>query len=483
MKLLSPSLLVLGVALNALAAFLLIPALVGFLLNTGSHLAFVSSAGISCVAGITLSLLGLRHRSAHMQSRQMFLITASAWMVIPCFGALPFLFVFDDLSVTDAVFESISGMTTTGSTVFSGLDNMDQDILLWRSLLQWFGGMGIIGMAIAVLPFLSIGGMKLFRTESSDWSDKSLPRTQQLLKHMVYSYMILTALCAIAYFSAGMSGFNAINHAMTTLSTGGYSTSDNSFSQFDSLPLHWISTIFMILGATPFVLYIHFLRNRSLRTFKDAQFTGMLGMLAILTALLVIPAMEAQHETFLEAVTHAAFNLVSIVTTTGYASSDYMQWGNFAIAVFFIATFLGGCSGSTSGGIKVFRIQLCFIIIREQIAKAIHPRAHLTRYYNGAYVSDEIVTSLVGFLFVMAMSFTVITLVVASTGLDFVTSITASATSLMNVGPGLGGIIGPVGNFSTIPALAKWTLCLGMIMGRLEFLTIIVLLSPAFWRR
>ncbi len=447
MKLLSPSLLVLGVTLNALAAFLLIPALLGVLLNTGNEFAFVSSAGISSATGIMLSLLGLRHRSPNMQSRQMFLITASAWIVIPCFGALPFLFVFDHLSITDAVFESVSGMTTTGSTVFTGLDGMAPDILLWRSLLQWFGGVGIIGMAIAVLPFLSIGGMKLFRTESSDWSDKSLPRTQQLLKNMVYSYIVLTVLCAVAYFLAGMGGFNAINHALTTLSTGGYSTSDSSFTQFDSLVLHWISIVFMVLGATPFVLYLHFIRERSLRCFRDAQFTGMLGMLAVLTALLTIPAMEAQHETFPEAVTHAAFNIVSIVTTTGYASSDYMQWGNFAIALFFIATFLGGCSGSTSGGIKVFRIQLCFTIIREQIAKAIHPRASLTRYYNGSYVSDEIVTSLVGFLFIMSLSFTLITIVLASTGLDFVTSITASATSLMNVGPGLGGIIGPAGNF------------------------------------
>lgn len=487
----SPSLLVLGVVLNSLAAFQLIPAMLAMMLQSGNHAAFFTSAAMTSVVGTFLAIVGNHYRASNLQPRQMFLITASAWLVVPCFGALPLVLHGDGVSFADAVFESVSGMTTTGSTVFVGLDAMSADILLWRSLLQWFGGMGIIGMAIAVLPFLSVGGMKLFRTESSDWSDKSLPRTQQLLKQMVYSYLVLTLLCALSYWTFGMDWFNALNHAMTTISTGGYSTSDSSFAQFSSLTLHWIAILFMILGATPFVLYIRFVKNGSLMVFADEQVRGMLAILAVLAALLTGALLLGSGGStvngvpggFGSALTHAAFNIVSVVTTTGYASTDYMQWGSFAIAIFFFATFLGGCSGSTSGGIKTFRVQLCFTVIREQIAKAIHPRAIMTRRYNGNQVDDDIVTSLVGFLFVMALSLTLLTLVLAMVGLDLITSLTASATALMNVGPGLGDIVGPAGNFSTLPTLAKWVLCMGMIMGRLEFLTIIVLLSPAFWRR
>lgn len=483
MKLISPSALVVGAILNALAAFLLIPAVAGVIYDTENIAVFLSSAGISSLTGFLLMALGSRHRKANLQARQMFLITASAWLVVPCFGSLPFLLSFDGLSFTDAIFESISGLTTTGSTIFVGLDSVSPDILLWRSLLQWLGGMGIIGMAIAVLPFLSIGGMKLFRTESSDWSEKSLPRTQQLLKQILGTYTLLTVICGFAYFAFGMDACNAVNHALTTLSTGGYSTSDNSFAQFDSLPLYWVSIFFMICGATPFVLFIRFMRHQDWKIFQDEQWKGMLSIIAIITGLLSVTIYFNQDLPVMQAITHAAFSTVSIVTTTGYASSDYMAWGNFAIAIFFFATFLGGCSGSTSGGIKTFRVQLCFTMIKEQTAKAVHPNAVMSRRYSGSKVSDEIVSSLVGFLFIMSLSTTVITLMLTATGLDLTTSLTSAATALMNVGPGLGDVVGPAGNFSSLPTLAKWVLCMGMIMGRLEFLTIIVLFSPSFWRR
>jgi trk system potassium uptake protein TrkH len=325
--------------------------------------------------------------------------------------------------------------------------------------------------------------MKLFRTESSDWSDKSLPRTQQLLMLMVVTYALLTLACVLAYSLFGMDLFNAVNHAMATVSTGGFSTSDSSFAQFDSISLHWVSILFMVLGATPFVLFIRLVRHRQVSIFRDAQWRGMLAILAVLALLLTLPALSMPGQTLPWAFTLATFNIVSVVTTTGYASTDYTLWGNFAIAIFFFATFLGGCSGSTSGGIKTFRVQLCFTIIREQIIKAVHPNAILKRQYNGSTVSDEIVASLVGFLFLMAISLTIMTLLLSLMGLDLVTSLTGSATALMNVGPGLGAIIGPAGNFQPLPAAAKWVLSMGMILGRLEFLTIIVLLTPAFWRR
>ncbi len=483
MKTFSPVLIVLGVVLCFLALLQGFPALLAWGMHTGNLPAYALSALSSGGTGLICIAVGHAHRSPHLQPRQMFLITATCWLVVPVFGALPLLLTLDGLTLADAVFESVSGMTTTGATVLVGLDGMAADVLLWRSLLQWFGGMGIIGMAIAVLPFLSVGGMKLFRTESSDWSDKSMPRTQQLLKHLVLVYGVLTLLCALLYRAFGMDTFNAVNHALCTISTGGYSTSDSSFAQFSSLTLHWIGIVFMILGASPFVLFLRALKHRSLAPFRDRQLRGMLLMMAAMSGSLALVVWQAGEVSAGEALTLATFNLVSVVTTTGFASGDYTLWGNFAIVVFFFATFLGGCSGSTSGGIKTFRIQLCLTLIREQVARAIHPRATLPRAYNGVTVSDEILTSLVAFLFVMVLCLTVMTLLLAMTGLDLVTSLTGSATALANVGPGLGPIIGPAGNFSTLSDAAKWVLCGGMIMGRLEFLTIIVLFSPAFWRR
>lgn len=483
MKTFSPVLIVLGVVLCFVALLQLFPALLSWRLASGNLSGYALSALLSGGAGLISIAVGHAHRAPHLQPRQMFLITATAWLVVPLFGALPLLLSLEGLSLADAVFESVSGMTTTGSTVLVGLDAMAADVLLWRSLLQWFGGMGIIGMAIAVLPFLSVGGMKLFRTESSDWSDKSMPRTQQLLKHMVLVYVVLTLLCALLYRVFGMNTFHAVNHALSTISTGGYSTSDSSFAQFASPALHWICIVFMILGASPFVLFLRVLRHRSLAPLADRQLRGMLLMMAGMSGSLALVVWQTGDSSLGEALTLATFNLVSVITTTGYASTDYMLWGNFAIVVFFFATFLGGCSGSTSGGIKTFRIQLCLTLIREQVARAIHPRATLPRAYNGVTVSDEILTSLVAFLFVMVLCLTVMTLLLALTGLDLVTSLTGSATALANVGPGLGPIIGPAGNFASLSDTAKWVLCGGMIMGRLEFLTIIVLLSPAFWRR
>ena len=483
MKTFSPVLIVLGVVLCGISLLQLFPAFLGLALRTGNQGAFFTSAFAGMLTGVSCMVIGHLHRSPHLQPRQMFLITATAWFVVPLFGAMPFLLTHEASSLADAVFESVSGMTTTGSTVMVGLDAIDQDVLLWRSLLQWFGGMGIIGMAIAVLPFLSVGGMKLFRTESSDWSDKSMPRTQQLLKHMVLVYVALSVLCALLFRIFGMDTLNAINHALTTISTGGYSTSDSSFAQFDSLVLHWICILFMILGASPFVLFLRVIKHRTFKPLRDRQLLGMLWIIAGLSTALAITVWQLGESTILQSLTVATFNLVSVLTTTGFASVDYTLWGNFAIVIFFFATFLGGCSGSTSGGVKTFRIQLCLTLIREQVARAIHPRATLPRTYNGVTVSDEILTSLVAFLFVMVISLTIMTLLLSMTGLDLITSLTGSATALANVGPGLGPIIGPAGNFASLSDMAKWVLCGGMIMGRLEFLTIIVLFSPAFWRR
>lgn len=485
MKLFAPSLMVLGCVLAALSLFMLVPILVAINDQSAHPGAFLRAAGLCLAAAVVFAGMGYRpwRRSSGLLPRQMFLITASVWIVVPFFAALPLYLGISGLSWSDAVFEAVSGMTTTGSTVLTGLDNMSRDLLLWRSQLQWMGGIGIIGMAAAVLPFLRIGGMKLFRTESSEWSDKALLRTRGLLKQMLLVYISLSGVCALTYYAGGMSAFNAVNHAMTTLSTGGYSTSDNSFGQFESLGLHWAAIIFMLAGAIPFVVYVRSVHEQSLRPLIDRQIFALLAILAGLSLLLWLAVAEwTAPADQITLITQIVFNLTSVVTTTGYANTDYGVWGSFTVALFFFATFIGGCSGSTSGGMKIFRIQLSALLISEQVSKATHPHQVFSRKYNGRVVSDDVFTSLVAFMFVLMLSLVVVMLALAATGLDFLTAVSGAATALMNVGPGLGDTIGPAGNFQSLPVAAKWVLCGGMILGRLEFLTIIIIFSRAFWR-
>lgn len=482
MKLLGPTLLILGAILNIFALFMLVPLALSIAYDSDNQLAFFSSATITSLTGIAFLLVGKKPRIDFMQPRQVFLITTCAWTGVSLFGALPFLLIANPLSVADAVFEAVSGVTSTGSSVMAGLDSLPKDILLWRSMLNWIGGVGIIGMAIAVLPFLRVGGMRLFKTESSDWSDKAMPRAQSLMAMIIYCYIFLSVICCLAYWLAGMDFFNAINHAMATVSTGGFSTSDSSFAQFDSLSVHWIAIVFMLAGAFPFVLFVRLLVNRKLVVFRDTQVRGLLAIVGLTTVILTLHLVLTDQMDPLRAVTMASFNLVSVITTTGFASGDYQLWGPIALIIFFFATFVGGCSGSTTGGIKVFRLQIFAGLVKEQIITAIHPRAIISRRYNNRLISSEIIASSISYMFLMTACLVVCSIILALTGLDLVTSFTGSAASLMNVGPGLGDIIGPAGNYSSLTDTAKWTLSAAMLLGRLEFLTILVLFSPAFWR-
>jgi trk system potassium uptake protein TrkH len=482
MKLLGPTLLILGAILNILALFMLIPLALSIAYDSDNQIAFFSSATITSVAGIIFLLIGKKSRLDFMQPRQVFLITSVAWTGVSLFSAIPFMLIDNPLSIANAVFEAVSGVTSTGSTVVAGLDNLPKDILLWRSMLNWIGGVGIVGMAIAVLPFLRVGGMRLFKTESSDWSDKAMPRARSLMAMIIYSYLALSLICCLAFWLAGMDIFNAVNHAMATVSTGGFSTSDNSFAQFDSLLLHWIAIIFMLIGAFPFVLFVRLLVNKKFIVLQDTQVRGLLLIVAVTTATLTLQLIIAHEMDPLRAITMACFNLVSVITTTGFASGDYQLWGSLSLVLFFFATFIGGCSGSTTGGIKVFRLQIFGGLVKEQIMTAIHPRAIISRRYNNRLISSEIIASSISYMFLMVACWVVISIILALTGLDVLTSVTGSATALMNVGPGLGNVIGPAGNFSSLSDTAKWALSAGMLLGRLEFLTILVLFTPAFWR-
>lgn len=460
--------------------FMCIPLAIAEMYQSGNAPSFAIGVLITEALAVLAALASFRHPISVLTPRQMFLITSSAWLLISLTGAIP-LFLIAHISTTDAIFESVSGLTTTGSTVFTGLDNMPHDLLIWRSMLQWIGGLGVIGMAVAILPFLKVGGMRLFQTESSDWSDKALPRARSTVSLIIYLYISLTLLCSLAYMLDGMDAFHAFNHAMTTISTGGFSTSDSSFAQFADMPSHWIAIVFMLLGSLPFMLYIQSIIHRRLDFLRDQQVRGFLQCILLLSAGMSI-YLYREGLDLSQAITLSTFNLVSVITTTGFASGDYSLWGPPAVAIFFFATYIGGCSGSTAGGVKIFRFQILAMLMRENTRRVLHPRAVILRRYNGQVVDDSVVLSTASFIFIMILTLAVITLLLSSTGLDLLTAFTAASTALMNVGPGLGDIIGPAGNFSSLSDSSKWVLCLGMLLGRLEFVTLLILFTPDYWR-
>ncbi|WP_341707924.1 TrkH family potassium uptake protein [Halopseudomonas sp.] len=480
LRFLRPVLFVCGILILIMAGLMLSVAVFAWWRQDPEMQVFLTSFAITLGCGLAL-VLSCRDKAFHLVSRQLYLLTSLSWVLMSLFGALPLFFSHFQLSAEDAVFEAVSGITTTGSTILSGIEHLAPSLLLWRSLLQWIGGLGVIGMAVSILPFLRVGGMRLFHTESSDWSDKSIPRVQSLARLLVVTYLSLTVSCVLCYWVAGMNLFDAINHSMATVSTGGFATDDRSMGRF-SLGVLWVSILFMTLSALPFTLLIAFFRRPSLQVLNNQQVIGFLCIIGAVSLLLTADLIDLHVFAPFEAFTQATFNLVSVITTTGFASADYTQWGTFSIALFFVVMFIGGCSGSTSGGMKVFRFQLSYLFLRSQINKLIHPSGVFVTQYNGKPVQDDIILSAVAFSFLFFMTLAVVTLLLALMGLELMTSLTAAATALTNVGPGLGDIIGPAGNFATLPVAAKWLLSFAMLMGRLELLTLMVLFTPVFWR-
>lgn len=444
--------------------------------------AFLWTAGVCTVLAMPAFLFSWGRRF-QLSSRQLYSVTTASWLTLSLVGTIPLYLVLPGLSFTDALFESVSGLTTTGSTVLTGLDTMPRSVLPWRGLLQWVGGIGIIVLGIAILPFLQVGGMRLFQSESSDWSGKTLPRAHNLIRSIGIIYCGLSLSTALAYWLAGMGPFDAVVHAMTTVATGGYANYDASMGHFNDQPLIlWLSSVFMLLGSLPFLLYVGLLRGDVLSLVSDRQVRGFLSFVVIMTVILSLERNIAEHSPFFEALTHSVFNVVSIITTTGYATEDYTQWSSFAATVFFYLTFVGGCSGSTAGSIKIFRFQIGYMMLRNQLRQMRHPNGVFTNIYNGRVVTDDITRSVIAFSFYFAITVAVIALSLSLLGLDFLTSLSAAATAVANVGPGLGDVVGPVGNFATLPDEAKWILSAGMLLGRLEIMTVLILLTPMFWR-
>ena len=484
-----PVVLVTGALVAALGVMMLAPILADLLAETEEYrkdwTAFATSA-IICIfvgGGAAAASWGVIES---ISVRQGFLLTAVSWVSLAAFAALPLSLGDLELSYTDAFFEAMSGITTTGSTVVSGLDYAAPGALLWRSMLQWIGGVGIIIMAFAVLPALRIGGMQIFKSEAWETSEKFVANAAQYSIALTGIYLFFTLLCFIMLWAFGMPAFDAFNHAMTTVATGGFSTKDASLGAFLSTgdaPLDLIVVVFMIVGSLPFGLFmIAVMRGDVSRLISDSQVQFFFVVLASLIGIMLWYVYARFEIDLFTAFRLATFNVVSILTGTGFATTDYGSWGPFAVGFFFCIMFIGGCAGSTSCGLKIFRFQVALAALKVYARRLAHPNGVIVAHYNGQPLSNDVFVSVLSFFFVYFASFAVLAALLSAFALDPLTAISAAGTAIANVGPGLGEVIGPAGNFAALPDGAKWLMSAGMLFGRLEFFTLLVLFSPSFWR-
>ena len=477
----SPIIYLIGMLLCILSLFMMIPAFVDWLYGNNDWPAFVGASILTLFVGAILYLSNRDSTTEHLELRQAFLLTNSAWVSIALFGSLPFLLSEIDMSFTDAIFESTSGITTTGATVINNLEATSHGILIWRALLQWLGGVGIIVMALAVLPMLSIGGMQLFKTESYETPDKVVPKAASFAAGISIVYITLTVVWALMLWFAGMPLFDSIAHAMTTLATGGYSTRSDSLAAFNSSSIEIIVIFGMIVGSLPFVHYLAITKKGLKNLFKDDQVKLFLTLI-VFVVLIVSIYLNLNDIPFLEALRLASFNVISIITGTGFGTSDFNNWGGFPTTILLILMFIGGCAGSTTCGLRMARIQVLVANAKAQISKLIRPHAVVVSYYNQKPIPENVAESVMGFFFLYIISFAVIACLLGGLGLDLITAISGAASAIGNVGPGLGDIIGPSGTYQSIPELGKLFLCAGMILGRLEIFAILVMFSPLFWK-
>ncbi len=471
----------LGTLQIILGIFMLIPVIIQLLFNELDS-GFVSASIITIIFGVLFFLSNLDHNKT-IDLPQAFILTALSWLSIAIFGSLPFIFSSLNLSFTDAFFESMSGITTTGSTILTDLDNAPKGILLWRAILQWLGGIGIILMAITLMPIMNIGGMQLFKISANDNAEKILPKSKEVSLRLIVIYTILTLVCAFFYKMFGMNYFDSLTHSMTTIATGGFSNYNNSIGYFNSALIELNAIIFIILGSIPFITYIKYLSGDKNVFFKDSQINFFIKTIIISVIIIFIFLLFKYSGSEILLFRQVVFNVVSILTGTGYVTTNYSNWGGFPLIFFLILMFIGGCAGSTACGLKIFRIHILYKFFVIQLKKYIFPRGVFVLKYGDNLLNDKFISSIISFVFLYIVIFFVITALLSISGLDFITAVSGAATSISNVGPGLGGMIGPNGNFSLLPDFSKWILSVGMILGRLELFAIIVLFIPSFWRR
>ena len=468
----------LGILQIILGIFMLTPLIAQFFYDEIDS-SFFGASIVTTIFGTLFFLSNLDH-DKKLNLQQAFLLTALSWLSIAIFGSLPFVFSSIEFSFTNAFFESMSGITTTGSTIISNLENMPRGILLWRAILQWLGGIGIIVMAITLMPIMNVGGMQLFKISNNDSSEKILPKSKEIALRLIYIYSGLTIMCAISYKILGMNIFDSITHSMTTIATGGFSNYNQSIGFFNSSSIEISAMIFIILGSLPFIAYIKFLSGDKKIFFSDIQIKTFLKIIFFSIVVLAL-YLSINNSTEFE-LRSIFFNVISILTGTGYVNAQFDNWGGFPLILFLGLMFIGGCAGSTTCGVKIFRIQILYSFVSIQIKKIIYPKGIFVLKYDQNPVDNKFIASIISFIYMYLLIFFVISALLSLSGLDFITSISGAATSISNVGPGLGSIIGPNGNFSTLPDVSKWILSLGMILGRLELFAILVLFLPSFWR-
>ena len=470
-----------GILLIVLGASMLGPYALQVILHEGSH-SFISASFVTIFIGVLFILANLE-KEFKLNLRQTFLFSSLAWVMVALFGSLPFVLSTQDFTFSEAFFESMSGITTTGATIISDLDSSPKSILLWRAIMQWLGGIGIVVMAITILPLLKVGGMQLFKMEGPDSTEKILPRTVEVAAIIISTYIVLTFLCGFFYWVFGMTMFDSVSHAMTTIATGGFSTHNDSIGFFKNPNIEIVASIFIILGSIPFISYLKFAQGNRKVFFNDVQIKGLIYLLVISITVMFFYLMFISYESsLLDKIRVSSFNVISILSGTGYVTDDFGLWGKFSLVFFLLLMFIGGCAGSTACGIKIFRLQMLLIFLKNQIQKLITPNSVIITKYNNQKISDNFINSVIIFIFTFLFIFLIMAMLLSITGLDFITSISGAASSISNVGPGLGDIIGPNGNYQAIPDISKWILSIGMLLGRLELFAVLVLFFPSFWR-
>ncbi|PLX32901.1 MAG: potassium transporter TrkH [Hyphomicrobiales bacterium] len=475
-----PVLKITAMLMIVLGALMVIPALVDLSFGNEDWRVFAGASGASLFFGTAL-LLSQNRPVVHLSLRQAFVMVNVAWFICSAAGALPFMLAEVNLSLTDAFFEAVSGITTTGSTVLTGLDHLPPGILLWRAILQWIGGLGIIVTGISFFPALKIGGMQMFKVEAFDIDNKDFPQAARISAGLVSVYLLLTLACAGALWLAGMTGLEAVVHAMTTLATGGFSTSDASVGHFDSAVIEAVITLGMIAGGIPFLAYVRLVLGRQGKRFFDDQVRVYLAVLAVSMLSIALWLMIMRDMSLGQSLRLSSFNVASVMTGTGYVSADYLLWGAFPMMYLLALTLVGGCAGSTSCGMKIFRFQILFRVANQQMRRLVFPSLARAVRYRHMPVDPVVMASVQSFFFLFVITLAGLTTALTVTGLDFVTAISGAATAMANVGPGLGEIIGPTGTFQSLPDSAKWLISAGMLIGRLEVLTVYVLFTRMFW--
>lgn len=476
-----PVLMINGYLISVLGLAMLVPAFVDMYDSHKTWSLFITSSIVTLFLGFSLFLAN-RTKINKITLQQGYLLTVVSWISLTLLATLPFILYGILPGLADAVFESMSGLSTTGATVIQDLEVLPRSVLLWRSMLNCMGGIGIVMFAVALLPFLGIGGMQIFQRENSDINDKFMPKFNYIAKRIMAVYFLLVGACAVSLYLVGMTPFEAVNYAMSATATGGFATKNASVGYYNSVSIEMVLTLFMVLGALPMTFYVMIVQRRDLHSFRTEQVTFFLKVLAVYILATSCWLTYVGKYNFVEALRYSSFNIISIVTTTGFVSTDYMKWGALAGTIFIIFALTGGCAGSTSGSIKIFRWQVIIAYLKKSLTVATEPNRVLPVKIGNLNTDGSIISSVFVFMSAYAFSLAVLTILIAMCGLDFETAFSAVIACITNSGPGIGNVVGPSGNYSSLSDFAKYVLAFAMLLGRLEIVTVLVIFTKSFWK-